>query len=87
MDFVLTEEQQMFRKLFRDFATKEVAKVAEQTDKREEFPAKLIKRAANQGFLGVFAPEEPAVRALGKRVKESFDPKGVLNPGRMWAGA
>ena len=31
--------------------------------------------------------EEPAVRALGKRVKESFDPKGVLNPGRMWAGA
>ncbi|MGB7693703.1 MAG: hypothetical protein WBM12_12610 [Pseudolabrys sp.] len=24
---------------------------------------------------------------MGKRVKESFDPKGVLNPGRMWAGA
>ena len=24
--------------------------------------------------------------ALTKRVKESFDPKGVLNPGRMWAG-
>jgi glycolate oxidase FAD binding subunit len=23
---------------------------------------------------------------LTKRVKESFDPKGVLNPGRMWAG-
>ena len=21
-----------------------------------------------------------------RRVKESFDPKGVLNPGRMWAG-
>ena len=33
------------------------------------------------------AEREPAVRALGKRVKESFDPKGVLNPGRMWAGA
>jgi alkylation response protein AidB-like acyl-CoA dehydrogenase len=59
MDFVLTEEQQMFQKLFRDFATKEVAKVAEHTDKTEEFPAKLIKRAASQGFLGVFAPEEP----------------------------
>jgi len=24
--------------------------------------------------------------ALTKRVKESFDPKGLLNPGRMWAG-
>jgi FAD/FMN-containing dehydrogenase len=23
---------------------------------------------------------------LNKRVKEGFDPKGVLNPGRMWAG-
>ncbi|MGN6570879.1 MAG: FAD-linked oxidase C-terminal domain-containing protein [Pseudolabrys sp.] len=26
------------------------------------------------------------MRALSRRVKESFDPKGVLNPGRMWAG-
>jgi glycolate oxidase FAD binding subunit len=26
------------------------------------------------------------LRALAKRVKESFDPKGVLNPGRMYAG-
>src|SRR5262249_17274530 len=43
--------------------------------------------AAGGGAGDVFAPEEPAVRALGKRVKESFDPKGVLNPGRMWAGA
>jgi glycolate oxidase FAD binding subunit len=34
----------------------------------------------------VFAPEDAASRALAKRVKESFDPKGVLNPGRMWAG-
>jgi glycolate oxidase FAD binding subunit len=34
----------------------------------------------------VFQPQEPGVAALEKRVKESFDPKGVLNPGRMWAG-
>ncbi len=36
--------------------------------------------------LDVFQPEEPALAALSRRVKESFDPKGVLNPGRMWAG-
>ena len=30
--------------------------------------------------------QDAAVAALTKRVKESFDPKGVLNPGRMWAG-
>ena len=33
--------------------------------------------AAVRASVDVFAPEEPAVRALGKRVKESFDPKGV----------
>jgi glycolate oxidase FAD binding subunit len=23
---------------------------------------------------------------LTRRIKESFDPQGILNPGRMWAG-
>ena len=34
----------------------------------------------------VFEPQEPGLAALTKRVKEGFDPKGVFNPGRMWAG-
>jgi glycolate oxidase FAD binding subunit len=34
----------------------------------------------------VFQPEEPGVAALTRRIKASFDPKAVLNPGRMWAG-
>ncbi|MGB8895359.1 MAG: glycolate oxidase subunit GlcE [Pseudolabrys sp.] len=42
--------------------------------------------AAMRAAVDVFAPEAPASRALAKRVKESFDPKGMLNPGRMWAG-
>jgi len=33
-----------------------------------------------------FHPESGALAALTRRVKENFDPKGVLNPGRMWAG-
>jgi glycolate oxidase FAD binding subunit len=36
--------------------------------------------------VDVFQPEEPGVRALSRRIKESFDPRGVLNPGRIWAG-
>jgi glycolate oxidase FAD binding subunit len=36
--------------------------------------------------IDVFAPQDTASLALTKRVKESFDPKGMLNPGRMWAG-
>jgi glycolate oxidase FAD binding subunit len=42
--------------------------------------------AAVRAALDVFAPEPAGLAALSKRVKESFDPKGVLNPGRMWAG-
>jgi glycolate oxidase FAD binding subunit len=42
--------------------------------------------AAVRAAVDVFQPEEPGLRALSQRVKESFDPKGVLDPGRMWAG-
>ena len=31
----------------------------------------------------VFQPPSPALAALAQRVKESFDPKGLFNPGRM----
>jgi glycolate oxidase FAD binding subunit len=34
----------------------------------------------------VFESQEGALAALTKRVKGGFDPSGVFNPGRMWAG-
>jgi glycolate oxidase FAD binding subunit len=42
--------------------------------------------AAVRAAVGVFAPEEPALAALTARVRAGFDPQGVLNAGRMWAG-
>ena len=42
--------------------------------------------AAVRAAVEVFEPQHGALGALTKRVKDSFDPKGVLNPGRMWAG-
>jgi glycolate oxidase FAD binding subunit len=42
--------------------------------------------AALRAAIDAFEPQEPGLAALTKRVKESFDPKGVLNPGRMYAG-
>ncbi len=42
--------------------------------------------AAVRAAVDVFEPQEANLRALSKRVKEGFDPKGVLNSGRMWAG-
>lgn len=41
---------------------------------------------AGRASLDPFQPETGTLAALTRRVKENFDPKGVLNPGRMWAG-
>ena len=42
--------------------------------------------AAVRAAVEVFEPQPPALAALSKRVRDSFDPRGVLNAGRMWAG-
>jgi glycolate oxidase FAD binding subunit len=49
--------------------------------------ATLIRAPAGvRAAVDVFEPEPPGLAALTKRVRESFDPQGVLNRGRMWAG-
>jgi glycolate oxidase FAD binding subunit len=42
--------------------------------------------AAVRAKVDVFTPEPPPLAALTARVRKGFDPQGVLNPGRMWAG-
>jgi glycolate oxidase FAD binding subunit len=42
--------------------------------------------AAIRAIVPVFSPEEAGLAELTQRVKQSFDPRGLLNPGRMWAG-
>ncbi|MBN9064915.1 MAG: FAD-binding protein [Rhizobiales bacterium] len=37
--------------------------------------------------LDVFEPQPPALAALSARLKAEFDPKGILNPGRMSSAA
>jgi glycolate oxidase FAD binding subunit len=41
---------------------------------------------ALRAAAAVFEPQQGGLAALTKRVKQSFDPKSVLGPGRMWAG-
>ena len=36
--------------------------------------------------VAVFEPPADGVARLSQRVKESFDPRGILNPGRLYAG-
>jgi glycolate oxidase FAD binding subunit len=42
--------------------------------------------AAIRASVPVFAPQDAGLAALTRRVKESFDPRGILGPGRMYAG-
>jgi glycolate oxidase FAD binding subunit len=42
--------------------------------------------AAVRAATEVFEPPQAALAALTKRVKDSFDPKAIFNPGRMYAG-
>ncbi|MBM3507497.1 MAG: glycolate oxidase subunit GlcE [Alphaproteobacteria bacterium] len=39
--------------------------------------------AAERRRCPVFQPQPPALAALSRRIKDAFDPNGILNPGRM----
>ncbi len=39
---------------------------------------------ATRREVPVFEPQPPPLAALGRRVKASFDPKGILSPGRLY---
>ncbi len=41
---------------------------------------------ALRAAVDVVPPEVPVLAAIGRRVKASLDPAGILNPGRMYAG-
>ncbi len=58
MDLELTEEQRMIRDTARDFAVKEVEPKAAELDKTGRWPAELVKRMGELGFMGVAVPEE-----------------------------
>jgi glycolate oxidase FAD binding subunit len=39
-----------------------------------------------RAVVAVVPPEAPALSAITRRVKAAFDPRGILNPGRIFAG-
>lgn len=58
LDFALSEEQQMIRKMVREFAENEVAPGAAERDRTGEFPEALVRRMGELGLLGLPYPEE-----------------------------
>lgn len=50
--------------------------------------ATLIKASPElRRSIAVFEPQPPVLAALSRRVKEAFDPRRILNPGRMTEGS
>jgi butyryl-CoA dehydrogenase len=58
MDFALTEDQQIFQRMVRDFATNELQPAAAQIDEEERFPAENVRKMAELGLMGVSIAEE-----------------------------
>lgn len=58
MNFQLTEEQQMLRKMVRDFAEKEVEPTAAERDEEERFDRSIFDKMAELGLTGIPWPEE-----------------------------
>jgi len=53
MDFQLTEEQRMFRRMVREFAEQEIAPRAEEIDATDEFPWDIFHKMGQVGLLGL----------------------------------
>ena len=58
VDFRLTEEQEMFRKVVRDFAEKEVGPSAAERDEEERFDLDLFFKMGELGLCGIPWEEE-----------------------------
>ncbi|RWZ58950.1 acyl-CoA dehydrogenase [Halobacillus fulvus] len=58
MNFTLTEEQQMLRKMVRDFAKNEVEPTAAERDEEERFDRGIFDKMAELGLTGIPWPEE-----------------------------
>jgi acyl-CoA dehydrogenase len=57
MDLRFTEEQQMMRKMVRDFAQTEIAPFVERME-AGEFPRGILKKMADLGLMGITIPEK-----------------------------
>lgn len=58
MNLRFTEEQEMMRRMVRDFAQKEIAPLVPEMEEKEHFPREIIRKMAQQGMMGIPIPEQ-----------------------------
>ncbi|MEY2681607.1 MAG: hypothetical protein RIQ66_168, partial [Pseudomonadota bacterium] len=57
-DFGLSEDLQALRSAVRDFASQEIAPLAAELDRTDQFPMHLWRKMGDMGLLGVTAAEQ-----------------------------
>ena len=57
MDFELTKQQQMMKKLFAEFAEKEVKPLAADIDEEERFPKENVEKMRSTEEKSLVSPE------------------------------
>jgi len=65
MDFSLSDEQQHLRRTVREFAEGEIAPHVMEWDEASQFPAEIIPKLAEMGFLGVIFSEKYGGAGMG----------------------
>ena len=58
MKIQLTKEQEMVKKMMREFVTDKVEPIADEIDKTEKFPIELVKDMAKLGIMGAYFPKK-----------------------------
>jgi alkylation response protein AidB-like acyl-CoA dehydrogenase len=58
LNFELSEEQQLIRDSIKDFVERHVKPGVKERDASKEFPHDLVKKLAEQGFMGMVHPEK-----------------------------
>ncbi len=58
MDFDLTDEQRLIKDTAREFTDKEIVMQARENARNHHFDLELVKKLANQGYLGAIVPSE-----------------------------
>ena len=58
MDFDLTDEQRLIKDTAREFADKEIVVQSRENARKHHFDLDMVKKIADQGYLGAIVPEE-----------------------------
>jgi len=65
VNYRLTDEEKMIQQTAKEFADNEIAPVADKNNAEGRFPAEIIKKLGELGFMGINVPEEYGGSNLG----------------------